>query len=309
MKDQFDFGSVNSLIIANKVCSTILHRWKLVILIFTALPLLLVAQETKKIVMVYPHSLKVETFYVLKSDTSMKHGSYRLEKMGKVLLEGHYQMGNQDSIWTQYNTKGIIRSRGWYENNKRDSIWEFFNDKGELEQRLDFTNDVLLQYKTAYANQQFQIHSGNGFYMSKLDRPPLYVGGNSRFNDYFANEIMMPLHKADVKVTGTVYLAFSIDSLGITSNYHVLKGINKICNEEALRAIKSIPEDWIPGALDGKFVTVEYIVNVVFDEKIRPMEFLPQSTYPLPKKNLLPKKNSIPNIIIPADWYFEEVRF
>jgi len=278
-------------------------------LLFTFLVPMVHAMETKKIVRVRPSSLYTETYYVLVSDTSVKHGSYKLENMGKVVVEGHYQMGKQDSIWTQYNPQGITRSRGWYENNKRDSIWEFFSDKGELEQKLDFTNDIVLKYKTAYASHQFQIRSGNSFYRSKLDRPPLYVGGSSRFSDYVANEIRMPLHKSDVTVTGTVYLAFTIDSFGIASNYHILKGISKICNKEALRVIKSIPKDWIPGMLDGKFVSVQYTVNVVFDEKIKPMEFLPPSTNFKTNKNPRPKKNLIPNNSYPVDWYFEEVRF
>lgn len=247
-------------------------RWILIILL-TVLSLTISGKDTKKISRLIAYPAYTEIFYVLKSDTSIRQGNYKLENMGKVLVEGHYQMGKQDSIWTQYNMQGIVRSKGWYENNKRNRIWEFFNDKGELEQRIDFTNNALLQYQTAFSNHLFQIHTNNDFFMSQLDRPPLYVGGSSRFCDYFANEVTIPLHKPNDKVVGTVYVTFKVDSLGITSNHRVLKGISKVCNEEAIRAIKAIPNDWMPGVLNGKFVTVDYIVTVIFDEKIRPVEF------------------------------------
>jgi protein TonB len=90
---------------------------------------------------------------------------------------------------------------------------------------------------------------------------------------YFQNEISIPLHKPDDKVLGTVHVAFTIDSLGFTSNHHALKGISRICNDEAVRVIKSIPDDWMPGVLNGRHVTVEYIVIVVFDSNTRTKEF------------------------------------
>jgi protein TonB len=182
-------------------------------------------------------------------------------------------MGYMDSIWTEYNLEGKVLSRGWYEKNKRDSIWEFFDDKGEIDQKIDFTNNSILLYRTLFANHVFKIMSGDSCILSKLDRPPLYIGGASRFSNYFRNEITVPLHKPDDKVLGTVHVAFTIDSLGVTSNHHALKGISKICREEAVRVIKSIPDQWMPGVFNGRNVTVEYIVVVVFDENTRTMEF------------------------------------
>jgi len=240
---------------------------KFFILLITAIPLLLTAKETKKIVRI-PYPAFSETFYVLKSDTGIRHGSYQTKVAGKLIVSGFYSMGKQDSIWIRYNLKGKIRARGWFNDDKRDSIWEFFNDKGELEQKLDFTNNQVLYYQTLFAKHHFRVISKADTIMTVLDRPPLFLGGTSRFNDYVADEIHIPLHKAGEKVIGTVFITFTVDSLGRTSNHRILKGFGKICNEEALRVMKTIPDEWLPGVLNGKQVTVDYIVPFKFDALI-----------------------------------------
>jgi protein TonB len=241
---------------------------KFIILLIIAIPLLLDAKETKKVIRERPFPALSETFYVLKSDTGLRHGSYKAEYAGKVIMSGFFKIGKMDSIWTQYNVKGKIRARGWFKEDKREGIWEFFNNEGELEQKIDFTNNQILYYQTSFANYPFRVISKTDTIMSILDRPPLFIGGTSRFNDFVADEIHIPLHKPEEKVTGIIYIVFTIDSLGRSSNYRILKGIGKACNQEALRVMKTIPDEWIPGVLHDKHITVDYIIPIQFDERI-----------------------------------------
>ena len=241
---------------------------KFFILLIIAVPFLLTAKETKKIVRARPYPAFSETYYVFKSDTNVRHGSYKADVGGKVILSGFYKMGKPDSIWTQYNMKGKIRARGWYKDNKRDSIWDFFNNEGELDQKIDFIHNRLLYYQTPFANHPFRITTKTDTIMSILSRPPIFIGGMSRFNDYVAEEIHIPLHKPGEKVNGIVYIAFTIDSLGRTSNQRILKGIGKACNAEALRVMKTIPDEWMPGILNDKYVTVDFVVLFQFDDRI-----------------------------------------
>jgi hypothetical protein len=116
------------------------------------------------------------------------------------------------------------------------------------------------------ANQLFRITSVTDTIMKLLDQPPLYVGGMSRFGDCVLKELNVnPLHKAGENVSGLVYVTFIIDSLGKTSRHHILKGIGKSCNAEAIRVIKAIPDEWLPGMLNGKRVSVEYVVPFQFN--------------------------------------------
>ncbi|MEI7828269.1 MAG: energy transducer TonB [Prolixibacteraceae bacterium] len=259
-----------------------------VLFLFIFSQILLNAKDTKKITKVNIFPNFDEVYYVLKSDNSIKHGVYKAEINGKVLIEGHYNMGEMDSLWTHYDLSGVIRSRGWFKSNKRDSIWEFFDKKGELEQKIDFSTAEVLLFRTGLAQNPFRIISGCDTIMSILDRPPLFLGGMSRFKDYLAEELHIPLHKPNEKITGTVFVSFIIDSVGNTSNYRVLKGIGRVCNNEALRVLKSISEPWIPGELNGKNVSVEYILPIIFDSTIRgmtPSDF---------ETNILSQLNEIP---------------
>lgn len=242
---------------------------KLLLLLLVTFPISLSGTETKKITRKNSYQGLKEIFYVLKSDASVMHGKYLLESKGNVLVEGHYNMGIKDSIWTQYNLKGNIRARGSIKNNRRDGLWEYFNYLGKLEQRIDFSTNEVPYYQTTFANYPFVIFTGTDTIVGVLERPPLYIGGSSRFNEFVAEEICVPLHKQNEQVKGTVYVRFTIDSTGITSGHHILKGINRACNEEAIRVMKSISNDWMPGILNGKPVSVQYIVPLIFDENIR----------------------------------------
>ena len=42
------------------------------------------------------------------------------------------------------------------------------------------------------------------------------------------------------------------------------KGFDSGCNEEALRAVKEIPDNWFPRLLGGQSVNVEYFLPISF---------------------------------------------
>jgi hypothetical protein len=142
---------------------------KLLIFLMAVYPLFLAAKETKKIVRERIFPKLSEIYYVLKSDTTIRHGSYKAGTMTKILVEGQYNMGFMDSIWTEYNLERKVISKGRYKKNKREGIWEFFNDKGEIEQKIDFTYNLILQYRTPFANHVFKILSGDSCIFSKRD--------------------------------------------------------------------------------------------------------------------------------------------
>ena len=246
---------------------------KFLISILVLIPLILASKETKKIVRQNFYPAFKETYYVLKSDTTVMHGNYKAETFDQVLVQGYFKMGQKDSTWIEYNRHGKIRFSGFFRNDKKAGIWEFFSDNGELEQKLDFDNDCLLLYKTPFADHPFKVICGSDTTMAVLDRPPLYFGGNSRFNDFISNSLTVPLHKADVKTSGIVYIQFQIDSMGIASKHQVLKGINKLCNDAALKAVKVVPNEWLPGLLKNKKVTSDYIVPIRFDENTATSDF------------------------------------
>lgn len=239
---------------------------RIIFFLLLLIPFFIFGKETKKITTTHILTPFKEIFYVLKSDTSIRQGSYNLLSNGKLLIQGFYKMGRKDSVWTQQNMEGKLRFRGFYSQNQRVGIWEFYNNNEELEQKIDFTKNEILYYRTQFLNHSFRVISGSDTMLTVLDRPPLFLGGSSRLNEYIASTIAPPLHKPEEKTVGTVYVEFSIDSTGRASNHRILKGIGAGCNREALRVVKLIPDEWLPGVLKGKHVDVDYVIPILFNK-------------------------------------------
>lgn len=260
---------------------------KLFFLLFAMVPIVLSAKDTRKVTIEYLFPPFREIFYVLKSDSSVKHGPYRLVLNGRILNQGFYKMGQRDSLWTEYNSKGKLKFRGFYTENKQVGIWEYYDENGAPEQKIDFTNNRLLLYRSRLIGQTFRVISHSDSTFSYLDRPPLYLGGMSKIKEFIDNEIQPPLHKAKEPAMGKVFIEFTIDSTGKTSHHRVLKGLGTACNSEALRVIKSLPDCWFPGMLNGRSVTVNYVIPILFNKEMyekTPSSFLPELNYNIPLK-------------------------
>lgn len=226
-------------------------------------------EETRKKITLSTNPNVKELFYVLKSDPEVRHGPYKLSYKEKTLVEGHFRYGVKDSLWNHYNESGKLKMCGYYQDTRRVGIWKFFDNDNKLEQEIDFTKQTVLFYKTKFSKHPFKLIDGSDTLVSVLDRPPLYVGGTSRVDEYIAKGTVLPLHKPSDKVKGVVYVEFIINNDGQTSNYRVLKGISTSCNNEALRVVQSIPNEWIPGSLNDRNVSVFYTIPVTFNEKTK----------------------------------------
>lgn len=226
-------------------------------------------EETRKKTVLSTNPNVKEFYYVLKSDPAVWHGLYKLTYKNKALVEGFFRYGAKDSLWNYYNEFGKLKMSGYFEDNKRIGSWKFFDNNSNLEQEIDFTKQAVVFYKTKFSKYPFKLIDGPDTLVSVLDRPPLYIGGSSRVEEFIAKGTVMPLHKTTDKVVGTVFVEFIIDADGQTSNFRVLKGICTSCNNEALRVVQSIPNEWIPGSLNDRSVTVYYTIPVNFNEKTR----------------------------------------
>lgn len=208
-----------------------------------------------------------EVYNVLKSDKSILHGSFqRLSLKGTIYLEGYYKNGLKDSIWKEYNWNGKLFKIGTYNSDKKVGLWEFYDYQGNHELTFNFSTNEPIFFKqdNNEKNKKYNIISAEGYKMDKLDRPPLYLGGSVEIGKLIGSKIKYPVIAQENNVSGVVEISFTIDINGKTSNYKVKKGIGSGCDEEALRVVKMIPENWLPGIYNGQTVTVEYVMPVIY---------------------------------------------
>ena len=236
---------------------------KYLLLFLFAWPLVLAGQETVEVEQKFGKMGNKEIYNVLKSDKTILHGSYKLFSGNGVLVrEGFYKNGLKDSVWTEYYYGNKIMSKGVYSNHRKVGLWKFFESDGTLEQSYDYTKKELDYFK--FTTQKFRIVLGTDTIVTILEQPPLYIGSHGQLGMALNENLEYPERAKQDDISGTVVITFIIDTLGKAGSHRITKRIGGGCDEESLRAVKMIPDKWIPAILNGEKVIVEYDFPVRF---------------------------------------------
>lgn len=210
---------------------------KILLFILILLPQFLYAQETRKM----QNKKGKETYHVLKADKNTKQGTY---------------------IKRSYEDKILVK--GQYENNKKSGIWEFYDLQGELVLKYDYSNDSIVfnEMQDIITNKKYKVlepHIGKS-----LTREPIYLGGDAYIISEVFRNIKYPAYALRNKKTGEVMVSFTVDKNGKTSNFHVKKPEGYGLDEEAIRVLELLPDNWLPGLIDEEAIDVEVDFPVLF---------------------------------------------
>jgi len=237
------------------------------LILFLILPTFIFGQEIIQRTRKLSNQDCKEIYNVLKSDKSKLHGSYtKVSSKGTVYSEGFYKYGAKDSTWKDYNWNGKISKIGRYVSNKKVGLWNFFDENGNPQLTYNFSANEVVDFKLddKEKNKKYNITTTQGVILEELDRPPFYLGSKVDIEIFIGSNLKYPIIALENGVSGKVVIAFTIDSIGQTSNYRVTDGIGSGCNEEALKVVKMLPERWLPGIYKGHAVTVQYFMPVFF---------------------------------------------
>lgn len=121
-------------------------------------------------------------------------------------------------------------------------------------QKPRFTeNDTALITEAGVLTEEFLV----------VEQMPTFPGGESAFFQYLRKEIKYPLVEG-IRINGSVYTSFIVESDGSISNAKIIKGIHPLFDAEALRVINSMPK-WMPGYQSGKAVRTQYSLPIQFN--------------------------------------------
>jgi bla regulator protein blaR1 len=99
-----------------------------------------------------------------------------------------------------------------------------------------------------------------------VEEMPVFPGGESGLLKYLGENIQYP-ESAKVKgIQGKVIIRFAIDNQGKITKEAVLKSVDPVLDEEALRVVRTLPR-FEPGRQGGKAVPVWYMVPINFTLK------------------------------------------
>ena len=244
---------------------------KIILLLFAVLPTVMYAQETEKIIEKHESPNYIEIYYVLKSDKSIRHGNYqKLGHKNSLLVNGYYKNGLKDSTWTEYYWGGEkLKKKGNYADDKKHGVWEFYLYNGEIEQKYDYTSNELVYFilEPEEKDKEYKEIVKGGFKTVKLERPPLYIGGSIMIKEIINENLNFPAMAKENKVSGEVHVIFTIDTIGKMSNVKIMRGIGSGCDEEAIRVVKLLPDNWIPALRNSQLVAVEHTLKIRFSYK------------------------------------------
>lgn len=96
-----------------------------------------------------------------------------------------------------------------------------------------------------------------------VEEMPSFPGGDMALIAYMKNNTQYPAEAKQKKIEGRVFVNFIINSKGKVLFPYVVRGLDKACNDEAIRLVKNMPA-WNPGKQKGKAVMVRYNLPVKF---------------------------------------------
>lgn len=95
------------------------------------------------------------------------------------------------------------------------------------------------------------------------DIMPQFPGGPKALSAYISSKLVYPREAVQLQIEGTVLVGFIVDQYGRVRNPYIVESLIPVCDEEALRVSRSIP-DWIPASNRGRRVSVHFRIPIEF---------------------------------------------
>ena len=96
---------------------------------------------------------------------------------------------------------------------------------------------------------------------------------------YLSTNVKYPVEAQKKGVSGRVIIQFVVMEDGTLGQEKVVRGVDPLLDEEALRVVKAMPK-WTPGVADGKTVKVRFTIPVMFSLSKKKNDHAPNMNIP-----------------------------
>ena len=144
-------------------------------------------------------------------------------------------------------------------------IIEIVDDKTVIENEFDFDMDPD-DDAVDFIDMDVDDDDGDGggdevFFV--VEKMPKFPGGDDALRQYIAENVDYPVLAQENDIQGTVYVRFVVLKTGAVGEVQVVRGVDKLLDDEAIRVVESLPK-FEPGSQRGKKVNVWYTVPIKF---------------------------------------------
>jgi TonB family protein len=141
-----------------------------------------------------------------------------------------------------------------------NAVTEEVTNNNPADPDLDLSNALVISPALVDEVKQAQIDSSVVF--TAVQQQAQYPGGMQALFKYLQENLKYPVAAQKANITGKVYLQFTVNKDGSSSDLQVLKSLGYGCDEEAIRVLSSTK--WIPGKQDGKPVRSRFTIPINF---------------------------------------------
>jgi len=117
-----------------------------------------------------------------------------------------------------------------------------------------------------------------------VEEMPEFPGGQKELMKFIQGNLKYPVEAQTQRIQGTVVIQFVVMSTGKLDHYKIVRGVNSLLDDEALRVLKLSP-DWIPGKQGGKAVNVYYTLPFRYVLSASSTAATPPPPPPVPSDN------------------------
>jgi len=125
-----------------------------------------------------------------------------------------------------------------------------------IQEEITVVEDKLPQTPTEYTEEE-------SVPLVKVQKKAEFPGGKNKLMEYLIGNIKYPEEAANKSIEGTVLVKFVVKKDGYVDNINVLRGVDPILDEEAIRVVKNMPK-WIPAQNAGKDVASYFTLPIRF---------------------------------------------
>jgi len=97
-----------------------------------------------------------------------------------------------------------------------------------------------------------------------IESQPEFIGGDAALAKFILQNIQYPEEAKANGISGTVFVEFIIDVDGAVVEVNILRGVDPLLNNEAIRIVKLTHKKWKPAQQNGKPVKTKYNIPVKF---------------------------------------------
>lgn len=128
-------------------------------------------------------------------------------------------------------------------------------------------NEMVAEETQAQPTADVQPENTEAISFHLVDVRPTFQGGDENtFSNWVNSNMTYPAEAQEKGIEGRVTLSFTVSSTGKVCDVKVLKGVDPLLDNEALRVVAMSP-DWTPGMKDGNPIAVSFAFPVIFKIK------------------------------------------